>query len=298
MTYLFSRRMALACSLGCLNLPLPALATAASCYGPLIPAPPARRRTVLLVDLTTPTPRDIVAPYRRTARAAAVEPGQRLVMLSFAGIAAGQTIAPRLDAVVEAEIKDRRLIEDLPIRPFQRSQACVRKALAAWPSRVDAELGAMLNTPQRQALQRSEIIHALRSTITAFAQPGVPTRILVYSDGLQHGSGMSFHGPGGRPRRIDAGAELARLPPAMRAALPQPAGDVQVLWWGLLAEAHDERPAASAYHDARTLEQLQTFWTSLLRGWGVGAVSTDSVLLDPEIGWGGGGLADCAPGRR
>ena len=253
-----------------------------SCYSQAIPMPPVRQQTILLIDLTTPAAEGVVESFRHAAMAAAKQPGQRFVILSFAGIAPGQRLTKHLDHVVEAPIVDPALIENLPIRAFQKSQACVRDTLKAWPATAAGALAQAFSGRGRESFQRSEIIHALAETLRNFATPDVPTRLLVYGDGLQHG-GISFYGRDKRPRKIDANAELARLPQQTLAPPVQPLGPLKVLWWGLLVE--DGIASGGKYYDSETIAQLRLFWIRLLTGWGSRDVQIEQTVLNPRLEW-------------
>lgn len=282
---MFRRTIVTALALGAITTV--AMARAPGCYPPGIPAPPVRLQTILLLDLTTPRVPRVVESYRRAAMAAASAQGQRLIVLTFAGISPTERLATVFDDVVEAEITDANLVENLPIRAYQRSRACVRTALASWPAKVTMALSDALEGHGAQPFQRSEIVHTLGEALRSFAAPGVTTRLLVYSDGLQHGSGASFYGPDRRPRKIDATQELARVPEGAAAPPALAIGEVQVLWWGLLlgdASVPDKSNGVNRYYDADTIEQLRTFWARLLLGWGVQSVQIERDLLNPRLG--------------
>ena len=245
-----------------------------------IPQPPIRSQTLALVDRTTPNPTRAVRTMAKAFAGAAVPAGQRVVVLSFAGISGTERLQMLFDEFNPAKIEDAELIESLPIRPRQRSQRCVGDAQRAWPAKVQAELSAAFSG-RPEPFQRSEIIQALIETLRNFADADISTRVMVYSDGLQFGSGVSFYGPDKHPRRIDADKELAKLPPAMlKPALPA-LGKVRVYWTGLLLE--DPAAANGGYYDAQTLEQLRLFWSRLLKGWGVQEVQIERELMNPRF---------------
>ena len=256
-----------------------------SCYPKGIPMPPTSSQTIVLVDLTTPASANAVKSLRAAVKAAAAQPGQRVVMLTFAGISGTERLTPVFDEIVQAKIEDNDLIETLPIRAFKRSQDCVDAANKAWPAKVQAGLSEAL--PRSTApFQRSEIIHALAETLRNFAEPGLATRLIVFSDGLQYGSGISFYGLDKLPRKIDADKELAKLPSTMSKPPMPVLGKVRVFWSGLLLDDRGEEPAQAskgAYFDAETLEQLRQYWSRLLIGWGAQDVQIERELLNPRF---------------
>ena len=256
---------------------------AQSCYSTKVPAPQVRQQTIVVVDRTTHADPNAVASFRQAAVAAASRPGQRVVVLSFAGIAPGQDLKKHLDRVIDAPISDPEVIENLPIRPFKASQKCVREALGKWPEELNEVLGRVIESRKPTLLERSEIVHALSNALRTFAAPGMNSFMYVYSDGLENGEGpgaLRFYGRDGHSRKIDALAELARLPQRVRAR-PVPAlGPVSVRWAGLLAL---EPTAQVKYVDAEALNQLQLFWTHLLTGWGVDNVQVERILLDAGV---------------
>jgi hypothetical protein len=276
-----ARSIALALALAVLAGSARAQLPAASCYAPSIPMPPVRTQTIVLIDLTTPVVDTVVDGFQRTVLQAAQQPGQRFVILSFAGLAAGQRLRAHLDYVVEAPIEDDEQKERLLIAAFRKSQKCVSDALAAWPRIAATALTKAMASHGGADFQRSEIIYALSETVRSFAAPGMTTQILVYGDGLQTGSGTTFYGRDRRPRRIDAEAELARLSLEAKAPLAPQRSSVSVLWWGLLLQKGEA--ADSGYHDSQTIEQLRSFWSKLLLGWGVRDVQIGQTLLNPRL---------------
>jgi len=253
------------------------------CYRDSIPAPPVRRQTILLVDLTTARATDVIESFRKIAIATAKDPGQRFVILSFAGIAPEERLSQHLNGIVQAEIVDPEVVDDLPMMAFRESQACVKKARKAWPVQVQVSLAKVFAGGASDRFQRSEIVYALAVTLRSLATPDLATRLLVYSDGLQFGSGLSFYGGDKRPRTIDAAAELAKLGEDRLSPPGQSMGPFKVLWWGLMVE--EAGPIGKPYYDSKTIEQLRQFWSRLLLGWGASSVQIEPSLVNPQLGW-------------
>lgn len=255
----------------------------ATCYSATIPMPPVRRQTLVLIDETTPVAPPVAEAFKRGVLLATRAPGQRVVVLTFAGLAANERPMVRFDAIAESPITDPDEVDRLPIKPLRASQTCVQVRQAAWPQRVAAAVDGAMPRLSGPDFQRSEILYALGEVLKSFAAPEVSTRLLVFSDGLQHGSGVSFYRDS-RPRAFDAAIELARLPKAAAAAPMSQPGAVDVLWWGLMAQKADAPSAAAGtYFDAAQLAQLATFWTHLLEGWHVRSVQIGPTLLNPRL---------------
>jgi len=113
-----------------------------------------------------------------------------------------------------------------------------------------------------------------------------PTRLLIFSDGLQHGSGQSFYQPHRaneppRPRRIDAHGELRKLAAGVSSppATGQPAA--RLWWWGLLAaEARDGPPR---YADADLLARYENYWRAAVRQWQGELVAIGPTINNPRF---------------
>lgn len=266
-----------------LSLSAQAQFTTPSCYSQDIQAPAVQRQTVMIIDLTTPKSTVAVRDIRAAALASARDNGQRFVVLTFAGIAPGETLGRELDLTIESPITDEEVINNSRIGPFKRSQACVKERLRKAPEQVLATLDRLLQGPT-QPLPRSEIVYALRQSIADFAQPGMTTRFLIYSDGLQNGSGMSFY-KAGAARQIDAGAENRTL---QRLGQAQPQSETvglyRVLWWGLLThEPETGKHAPTRYLNADALSQLSRFWANTFSSWGAKDTTIGPTLNNPDL---------------
>lgn len=269
---------------------LAGLAQAAdSCYPTEITAPPLRSQTLVVFDETSAHDPTAWRDFRAATLGLATQPGQRLVMLRFAGIAPGQLLSRDLDERIEDPITHPDQVAELRIGPFKRSQACVRQRQSNAQAAVQARLAQWAARPSDQ-LARSEIVHFVRQVLLDFAQPGLPTRVLVYSDGVQNGSGMVFY-KAGRPRDIDPQLEARLLPPGSQPAspaAPSPA-PVAVYWWGLLVAMPPPATAASAparqagYASAQMLEHYTRFWQQALTTWGASKVQIGPTLSNPDF---------------
>lgn len=282
MTFLLRRCILIFATLLWLVSAAPASALEASCYGAEVPAPPVVEQTIVLVDVTTPLGGKPAADFAAAVLAAAARPGQRLVILPFAGIAPGETVAREFDEVIEGSVFDESVINSSRIGPFKRSQRCVRERHARIKERVAATLAALRARPE-QALGRSEIVYALRRTIADFARPGLTTVLMVFSDGLQNGSGMSFY-KAGQPRDIDPARELRLLLSAGQDRLAQAAGPFHAYWWGLLDDSGVAGPGArSRYRDVQMLDHYAAFWRRVLMDFGAQGVDIGPTLNNPDL---------------
>lgn len=270
----------------CAALPALAAPTTTACYPAEIPAPPLRTQTLVVFDETTARDPTAWRDFQAAVQRLAAEPAQRLVMLRFAGIAPGQLVARDIDTRLDAAITDADQIAELRIGPFKRSQACVKRQWAAAQQAVQAQLVAWSNT-QADQLARSEIVYALRRVVADFAKPGLPTRLLVYSDGVQNGSGQVFYSAG-KPRDIDPALEARRLVQAGQ-HLPEQAGParVAVYWWGLLVDTPLPARASGAtdtrYASAQMIEHYSRFWREALLAWGASSVQIGPTLNNPDF---------------
>lgn len=251
-----------------------------SCYGGAVPAPPARRQTIVLIDKTTAPERDVAEAFVSTAIREAALPGQRFVVLTFSALGPDQAITKHFDRVLEAPITDADQIENLPIRPFRTAQRCVKTRAAEWPRLAEAAIrAAMGDSGDRSRFKRSEIVYALNKVLTTFEDRGIhDSRILVLSDAYENGSwGVSMYGRDGRPRPIVARDELGRLAPEVRNHRVRN-GTWNVVWFGLMSEGSGRQ---DRYFDVRSVQQVRAFWEHLLvRNWGVSSAVIDRIPLN------------------
>lgn len=252
-----------------------------SCYPVDIASPQLLKLTVAVIDVTTFRDPILVRDFRTNLIKAASAPGQRVVLLTFAGIARGQHLARVYDVTLEAPLTDEELVANARIGPFKASQRCVNQRLREHVNNFTAALDSILKEPVSAGLQRSEIFHFLHQVLTDF-DVGHPRNIFVYSDGWQNSREMTFY-VGGKPRRIKANIELkvaqriglgtfeSALPIKVKVA-------TQVLWFGLLAA---EDPLQ--YADALQLNEMSKFWRSVLTTWGTTNVQIGPTLNNPKF---------------
>lgn len=264
-------------TLACVN---PALAVEPSCYSAEVPAPLITEQTIVLLDLTAPLEGNPVRDFVAAVTAVARRPGQRIVILPFAGIAHGETVSRALDEVIEAPITDDDVINNARIGPFKRSQKCVHGNHMKIQAKIQAVLATLLKQPE-QPMAKSEIVYTLRRSIADFAQRDLVTRMLVYSDALQNGSGMNFY-LNGQPRDIDPATELRKLARTKQDQLETDPGVFRAYWWGLLGETGSSATKIH-YRDAQTLEHYAGFWRQLLTGWKAQSVDIGPTLNNPNL---------------
>ncbi len=264
------------------DIATPTIAT--PCYGPRDGAPPVQHLTVVLIDRTAPKQGAAWRDFNAAVNTALGASGQRVVILPFAGLAPGQTLARALDAVVEAPVTDTAR-QDMVIADYKRVQSCVARRQTQIRQAAAAQL-LSLGQENPAPLARSEVLYALEATLSEFATSPQPLRLLVYSDGLQNGSGLNFYAQGA-PRAIQPERELQRWKiEAAKAAFPH----ARVLWWGLLAQVIPlaDRPAAGKaaaprYLDAQTLAGYQRFWSEALARLGVANAAIGPTLNNPDL---------------
>lgn len=266
-------------------LAAPIAGAASSCYPADIAAPPVTQVTIGVIDRTTFRDATAVRDYRAAMLSAAAAPGQRVVLVSFAGIATGQTLARDYDATLEAPITDEDAVANARIGPFKKSQRCVSERISMHKTSFTTALDRLLNEPASSMLERSEIVYSLRQVVAEFGG-AMPVRLLVFSDGWQHSREMSFYA-GGKPRNIVADTELkavhklgfATLPSAAVVPKAYKAHQIQkALWFGLMV-AEDRKH----YSDALQVAEMQKFWRSLLGQWGVNDVQIGTTLNNPRL---------------
>lgn len=258
-----------------------------SCYGGKIAAPPVRSQTLVLVDRTAYKDLTAWRDFQSGVAVVAQQTAQRIVLLTFAGIAPGQTLARALDVVIEPMLP-AEAAEEYVVKDFRTSQACVKKRNAALSVNLQ-KIMEDLQVDDVQPMARSEIAYAIDRTLKDFLPAGLPTRILIYSDGLQHGSGMSFYSAG-QPRDINPAQEIKLLhklnQSGLQASSPSKAGaDVCVFWWGLLSTTQRTRAGTqqSNYLNAQILAHYVEFWTLALTERGVTAIDIGPTLNNPAL---------------
>lgn len=262
-----------------------------ACYGSKIAAPPVRSQTLVLVDRTTYKDPAAWRDFQTSVASLMQHSAQRVVLLPFAGIAPGQVLARALDVVIEPALPEEAR-EAHVIRDFKTTQACVKRRQAA----IAQHLGTLLQELQReegQPLARSEIVYTVERSLQDFLPAGLPTRVLIFSDGLQNGSGTSFYRKG-LPRDINPAKEIALLRSMKTAStqttapLPAPAAqqaNARVFWWGLLSGPQPAKPDARGVHylNAQILAHYSEFWRTALTDWGASHVDIGPTLNNPSL---------------
>lgn len=263
-----------------------AQAAPTSCYtGELEKHRPMPQETLIaLVDMST-TPDGIAEEFTKSFKSRAGQPGRRIVVLSYAGHAPGESLRIEFEMLTEPLLDDPAVIDNTVIRTYKLHQKCIRDQQRAARDDLDAAFvrvfGAMPITTRR-----SEIGYALASTVDSYIRPGHSLLLMHFSDGMQLGErGRSFYGAGGRPRLIDAAAELrafgADAPTAPRR---QAAGTrFSVLWWGMLAMPV-KTGAKKEYIDTTTVGAFTGFWDGFARTLGATRVQIGAPhLINPEF---------------
>jgi hypothetical protein len=286
------RNLIVTTALAAVGLVRPAAsASPLSCYSSAVPAPPLQNHTVVLIDRTIANNVAVTEAFRRAVIEAISDPGQRVTIASFAGLGNGELLEAQKPMVIEAMITDQRLIGRLPMRPFSKSQDCVRDRNAVAIRAAQAQLDTELARLDPKGHQQSEIVYALHEALAREAKPGVSLRVLVLSDGIEHSkNGQSFYGPDGRPRMINLKAELAGVPVELRCLPRRPVGPVRVVWWGLLVDdPKDSNARRSAnFISTKLLLNLQSFWTTLLQAqWGVSDVQIGPTVINADLQFAG-----------
>lgn len=251
-----------------------------SCYPADIAAPALTGITVGVVDMTTFRDPAITRDFRTAFLKAASQPGQRVVLLTFAGLSRGQHLTRVLDATVEAAVTDEDTVANARIGPFKASQRCVQTRLKEHVGKLTATLDETLKASASPALERSEIIHALRTVVEDFGEGAL--RLMVLSDGWQHNKEISFYA-GGKPRVINAETELKaverlyHLGPLQVGGKPRTVA-AKVLWWGLMMSDDPK-----FYANPKQLDELGAFWRAVLKQWGVADVQIGMTLNNPRL---------------
>jgi hypothetical protein len=252
-----------------------------SCYPSDIAAPRQSQVTVGVVDLTTFRDPDAVRDFRATMMKAAGVQGQRVVLLTFAGIARGQHLSRVYDRTLEAPVTDEETVANARIGPFKASQRCVSQRLREHAASFSTALDTVLGQTVPTTMQRSEIVYALHQVLADFGDEG-SVRVLVFSDGLQNSRDLTFYSAG-RPRRIMADAELktglrSGISEANDSRPIRDAHAIKVLWFGLLAS---EDP--KIYADVQQLAEITKFWRSVLTHWGIRDAQLGPTLNNPKL---------------
>jgi len=232
---------------------------------------------IVVVDRTTP--RDPIAwpAFVSSSRKLAARPGQRVVVLAFAGLARGEALSPVLTIDVESRLLESTVVDDLPIAPYRRSQQCVERAAQTSGERIVAALEAMSREPVANDLQHSEIAYSIRKTLADFGG-ALNSTVIVYSDGFEHSrDGQSFYARA-EARSIDPAGELAVLRRRGLGALSSTQLRApRVLWYGLMA-LEQKRYFAPADELA-----YASFWRSALELWGVQDLQLGLTLSNPRL---------------
>ncbi|MFM8898599.1 MAG: hypothetical protein ACKOF9_01440 [Burkholderiales bacterium] len=257
----------------------------ASCYSSRKGGASAvKLHTVLLIDRTTPKKGLAWRDFTASVEYALNAPGQRVVLLPFAGLAPGQTFARALDVVIPPPIAAAER-EDMVIAEYNRLQRCIARTHQQAKQSMTALLKKMADE-DGAPLERSEVLFALESVLADFGfGSNIPLRLLIFSDGLQNGSGFTFY-TRGAVRAIEPERELLRWKPQGANASMHP--NTRVWWWGLLAQdeaAQGRLNTGPVYLSADLLASYKNFWLGVLARLGVGVskVEIGPTLNNPDL---------------
>ena len=225
--------------------------------------------TVILIDKTTPKEASAVTAFRRSALAAA-QPGRRVVVAVFAGMARGETPTIRLDVYVPpVPTADERF--DLPVNLAREADACYRRARSAVVNAVEQ---AVSELTEDGSGEYSELLYAFH-WVAALNQGTRPLRLVVFSDGWLHSADGSTFYSSGSPRQINPEAELKRA----QSWLTRPERvhrDSEVALLGAGAQ-----PLKSARHVNPALQiALEKFWADYFRATGYRRARVSLALPD------------------
>ena len=235
-----------------------------------------------MIDTTTVNHISAAQSLRRLANAAMQMPGVRVAVASFAGITPGQF--PRIiEDVHQESAPDDDFVSETKQKTTRRLQACLSNRLYREnTARIEHAITQALGADVRQSVY-SEIVYALKwAARDAFpALPsgdGKPFRIIVYSDGDQHGRGdtgrlgQTFYDTSGKPRAIDATRELAIMKAQYDGTAPTRNFDLFFVGLGLQPENQ------AAFASPEMLEVRKKFWTETAKFFGA-----RSVYIGPEL---------------
>lgn len=258
-----------------------------TCYnGELAQYRPAVQATVAVLIDTSADATAVRDSYLAAVRAAAGRPNRHVVVLTYAGHAAGEALRQEFDGVLEPPITDPAVIDSTVIRNYKLHRKCIAREQAAFAQELEAVMQRILST-MPVSTQRSEIAYATARIFDAYARPDRPLTVLHLSDGLQLSqAGRSFYGPDRQPRRIDPQVELkALLKDASTKPREQAPGTrIAVLWWGLLSMPPVGAPAKPRYLDTETLTAFVTFWDRYTRSHGATYTRFGTPsLLNPDL---------------
>lgn len=247
-----------------------------SCYRAARVNPPAvLSHTVVLIDTTTPGDSAAVAGFREAVFSVAATARERVSLVTFAGLAPGQTPRTLIDFVNEPD-PDDELIEQLDVATGKRLRACARKTRADNRALLAQDMTHEIAPPDRSSGDFSEIVWSLRWVGQHYEGA---QRWLIFSDGYEHSREIKYRRSfyaAGKPRMIEPANELGQVAKAGLASglLAPPA---KVRWFGLGART---MTAEIAYTPPSEFDALQTFWTSLLHRWGTADVAAALALPD------------------
>lgn len=251
-------------------------AASPSCYRAAQVNPPAVvSHTVVVIDTTTPDDSAAVTGFREAVFTVAATANERVSLVTFAGLAPGQTPKTLIDFVNEPD-PDEELIERLDVATGKRLRACARKTRADNRALLAQAMTRNIAPPDRSSGDFSEIVWSLRWVGQHY---GGAQRWLIFSDGYEHSREIKYRRSfyaAGKPRVIEPANELAQVAKAgLASGLPAPPAKVR--WFGLGARAVT---AEIAYTPPSEFDALQAFWTSLLYRWGATDVAAALALPD------------------
>ena len=268
--------------------PFSAVAEPTSCYvGELASHRPAVLEAVILLIDTSSDATAVKQNVLDVVKAIPDKHNRQVVVLSFAGHAAGESLKVEFESLIEPPTADQQVIDNTVIKTFKAHQKCIREQHQQARQGLLATMQRLLST-MPVATARSEIAYALSSALQSYALPGRNVILLHLSDGLQHAQGgRSFYGANKQPRKIETAIELRAFAKdaatAPRAKLP--GTYISVLWWGMLAmPAPAKVTGKPVYLNTATIGAFKEFWEQYARSIGADRVQIGTPnLLNPDL---------------
>lgn len=253
-----------------------------SCYSSVlkIDSPNPKTVNLLLIDTTTPLTDSAMKSYENIIDIIARSFGQRTIVVPFSALTMKSPPIALLDVTNEQPLNEKEL-DDIPIKTGKVFVACVQGSTKKNAIEIKKLVHETLKAEGSMS-EYSEIPYAIKSTLDAYQSSlgSSRVRVIIYSDGYINSlRGFTMYA-NGKPKIPNPEKDFklyTKLEAPYVAKRP-----FEVIWIGLGA-IPDSVNNKGGYVAPKDLENLNSFWSQILKQFGASNIQAGFILNNPIL---------------